>query len=64
MLEEGIEALELMKRRVPPEDQFPIESTRREFRRYTTWWTKANGFFGDRDDDLAEDAETLLRVLS
>ncbi len=62
-IEEGIETLELMKKRVPPDDPFPIEATRRQLRRYTKWWTRANGFFKDRDSDLKEDAETLLRVL-
>ncbi len=63
-LEEGIEVLELMKKRVPPGVRFPIESTRRQLRRYTTWWTRANGFFSDREEDLREDAGRLLSVLS
>ncbi len=63
-LDEGIRTLELMKKRVPPGDRFPIDSTRRQLRRYTTWWTKANGFFSDREADLAEDAERLLNTFS
>lgn len=40
-------------------DSFPIESTARQLRRYTNWWTKGNGYFGDRPD-LAREAEQLL----
>lgn len=38
---------------------FPIESTERQLKRYTTWWTKENGYFGDAPD-LSAEAEQLL----
>ncbi len=53
-----------MKKRVPLDDRFPIESTRRQLRRYTKWWTQDNGFLGAQEADLSEDAERLLSVLS
>ena len=63
-LDEATRALKLMTKRVPENDHFPLESTRRQLRRYTTWWTKPNGFFKDRDHDLKKDAEVLLRALA
>jgi CHAT domain len=44
-------------------DSFPIESTERQLKRYTNWWTKENGYFGDAPD-LAREAEQLLDVLA
>jgi len=44
-------------------DTFPIESTERQLKRYTTWWTKENGYFGDAPD-LSAEAERLLGVLA
>jgi hypothetical protein len=40
-------------------DPFPIESTRRQLRRYVQWWTTANGFFPGAPD-LAAEAAALL----
>lgn len=62
-LGEAREALELMKKRVSVTDRFPLESTRRQLLRYTNWWTKSNGFFEGRNNDLREDAKVLLRSL-
>lgn len=41
----------------------PIDSTRRQLLRYVGWWSKRNGFFGDRDTDLSAEAERLVRLL-
>jgi hypothetical protein len=41
----------------------PIDSTRRQLRRYMAWWTKANGFFASCSGDLAADAEELVMSL-
>lgn len=43
-------------------DTDAIESTRRQFGRYVTWWTTANGFFRGRPD-LSADAAQILEVL-
>ena len=58
-------ALTEMKRRVHEfcADMFPMESMLRQLRRYTEWWTAANGFFGNRGVDLAAEAERLMRVI-
>ena len=42
----------------------PIEATRRQLLRYVTWWTKANGFFAERDADLAVEAGRLAERLA
>lgn len=42
--------------------RFPIDSTRRQLRRYVDWWTSENGFFGG-NADLAAEAGELLEVL-
>lgn len=55
-------ALETMKLRVPPGDSFPLESTERQLRRYTSWWTAKNGFFPPRPD-LSAEAARLIQVL-
>lgn len=55
-------ALATMKQRVPAGDTFPLESTERQLRRYTSWWTAKNGFFPGRPD-LAGEAERLIQVL-
>jgi hypothetical protein len=60
----ALEALREMKRRVlehSPDDLFPLQSTERQLRRYTTWWTRSNGFFGDAPD-LANSARALLEA--
>jgi len=46
----------------PGGDTFPLESTKRQFRRYIDWWTSANGFLPGRSD-LATEAGALVRVL-
>lgn len=43
-------------------DRFPLESTERQLRRYTSWWTNANGFF-PRRADLSREAERLIQTL-
>jgi hypothetical protein len=43
-------------------DAFPLESTARQLRRYTDWWSRGNGFFPGTND-LAADAGGLLRKL-
>jgi hypothetical protein len=42
--------------------RFPIDSTRRQLRRYVDWWTSDNSFFGS-SGDLAAEAGELLEVL-
>jgi hypothetical protein len=54
---------ELVARARRSGDSFPIESTERQLRRYTNWWTTENGYFGDAPD-LAREAEQLLGVLA
>ena len=43
--------------------QFAIDSTRRQLRRYVTWWTNAHGFFPGRED-LSKDAQEIVAVLN
>ena len=64
-LDKAKAALECLLQRVREQEEgpFPIASTRRQLRRYTTWWTKANGFFESREGDLLGDASELLRLL-
>jgi CHAT domain len=52
----------LVERARAAKDAFAIESTRRQFRRYVTWWTSANGFFPGRQD-LSTDAEQIIALL-
>jgi hypothetical protein len=62
---EATDVLAEMKTRVgafEDRDTFPLESTERQFRRYVTWWTTANGFFPGTSD-LAKGAERLLAEL-
>jgi hypothetical protein len=54
---------ELVARARRSGDSFPLESTERQLRRYTNWWTTENGYFGDAPD-LAREAEQLLGVLA
>ncbi len=60
------EAIVKMKERVaqsPSGDQFPLESTARQLRRYMDWWTAANGF-SMVDPMLAGRAACLWELLS
>jgi hypothetical protein len=41
----------------------PIDLTRRQLMRYAEWWTKANGYCGAGQRDLAAEARTLVQVL-
>jgi|SoiMethySBSTD1v2_1073268.scaffolds.fasta_scaffold845846_2 hypothetical protein len=41
----------------------PILSTHRQLMRCSDWWTKANGFFEQRDKDLVGEALALARLL-
>ena len=52
----------LVERAREAQDEFAIESTRRQFNRYVTWWTTANGFFPGRQD-LSSDAAQIIAVL-
>jgi hypothetical protein len=61
--EAGRQLHDLVARARRTGDDFPIESTRRQLKRYTTWWTKGNGYFGDAPD-LSAEAERLLGVLA
>lgn len=61
-LDAAREALSLLRERSSGED-FPIESTRRQLKRYVTWWTNPNGFFPG-GDDLSKDAEQLVTLLT
>jgi len=45
------------------QEQFGIETTRRQLNRYVVWWTNANGFFPGTSD-LSKDAAELLKTLS
>jgi hypothetical protein len=56
------EARRLVERAREAEKLDAIESTRRQFNRYVTWWTTANGFFGP-GPDLSADAAQILEVL-
>jgi hypothetical protein len=53
----------LVSRARQAKDEFAIESTRRQMRRYVRWWTTGNGFFPG-SEDLAQDATDLLRILT
>jgi hypothetical protein len=61
-IEEAIEAVRQMKRRVGDGDRFPLETTKRQFQRYVSWWTHENGFFPS-GSDLREQAELLVDAL-
>ena len=58
-LGEAAQALRDLRERVPGPDLYPIESTMRQLRRYTTWWTTANGYFPGTTD-LVADAGRLV----
>jgi hypothetical protein len=64
-IEAACEALAEMTRRVKrySDDDFPLESARRQLACYTDWWTHDNGFFPGLGRDLAADASYLLQVL-
>jgi hypothetical protein len=63
LAEAGKVLAELMDATAGLPDNFPIESTRRQLLRYVNWWTKENGFFDSRAEDLSADAAQLLKVL-
>jgi hypothetical protein len=52
----------LVERARAANDEFAIQSTRRQFNRYVTWWTGANGFFPHRQD-LSREAAEITAVL-
>jgi hypothetical protein len=60
-LDDARRAIDRLLALVPDDDRFPIDSTRRQLRRYVDWWTRANGFFQGRSD-LAADAAVLLQA--
>jgi hypothetical protein len=63
--EAAAKVIDEMKARVAEHgkgDRFPLESTERQLRRYTDWWTNGNGFFPGTSD-YATRAEQLLQVL-
>jgi hypothetical protein len=55
-------AIEDLKKRLGTADPWPLESTRRQLERYTSWWTAENGFFPE-GQALAEDAAEVLHEL-
>ncbi len=57
------ELVELIQRAHDLEDEFPIESTERQLRRYVEWWTRDEGYF-DGQRDLADEATELLAVIA
>lgn len=57
------ELAELIQRAHDLEDEFPIESTERQLRRYVEWWTRDEGYF-DGQRDLADEAAELLAVIA
>ncbi len=64
-LDAAVTVLEEMKQRVSElgdGNRFPLESTARQLRRYTDWWTTKNGFFPG-SPDLAAEAGKLIEVL-
>lgn len=63
MLDEAVRELEGLAVAVEGRDRFPAESTARQLRRYVNWWTKGNGYFGDRPADLSDEAGRLLAVI-
>lgn len=65
-LELALKYLQDIKRAVLEDetcDSFLLESTIRQFNRYINWWTKANGYFPNRESDLASEASWLLSEL-
>jgi hypothetical protein len=42
---------------------FAARSTRRQLQRYVSWWTKANGYFPERESDISEQAQQLVDCL-
>lgn len=67
--EEGQDALRDLCRRAKKSAALfpllsPIESTRRQLSHYTSWWTKAKGFFGQRDEDLSKAANRMIDLLA
>lgn len=61
-IEQALAALREMKQRLGDSDRFPLESTKRQFQRYVSWWTKENGFFPG-GEDLADQAQVLVEAL-
>ncbi len=59
---EILEDMELCVRDHANGDCFPLDSTVRQLRRYTDWWTTENGFFPG-GSDLAAEAGSLIEVL-
>jgi hypothetical protein len=59
------DALDLLRKRARGHkgEQFAIDSTRRQLKRYVSWWTNANGFFPARTD-LSNDANQLIERLA
>lgn len=42
---------------------FAVKSTRRQLERYVNWWTRANGYFQERESDLSAQAQELVDCL-
>ncbi len=42
---------------------FAVKSTRRQFGRYVTWWTKGNGYFPECKSDISAHAQALVGCL-
>jgi CHAT domain len=61
------DALDLLRKRAKGhrDEQFAIDSTRRQLKRYVSWWTNANGFFpAPAQTDLSDDANQLIKRLA
>ena len=55
-------AVEVVRRANIAGKKDPIVSLKRQLRRYTSWWTQENGFFGG-GNDLAADATAVLSAV-
>jgi hypothetical protein len=64
-IESAKDSLRRLKARVAKhaQDNFPIQSTIRQFARYKDWWTKEHGFFGTNPEDLSRNARELGEFL-
>ncbi len=65
MQESGKAMLNFIERLSDNDDQeFALNSLRRQLKKYTNWWTLENGYFPGCSADLSRDAKELLMVLN
>ena len=64
-LSEGKEILQRLRRLCQESysERPQIDKSQRQLARYIHWWTKPNGFFSDRDEDLSSAARELLQII-